>query len=151
MRESNPLAHSLGEFADAPRGEIGNAQEVERLGHTVGWAVYCRKAGEEHQIFSRGEGVVKPNVFGDIADASPYRHRIGQDVVPSHVCPSGAGPGKRGQKLDRRGLAGTIVAEETEDLAFCNRHGQRVQSHRRAIAAAEAVCRDCVCHGCLTW
>ena len=74
--------------------------------------------GVEGQVLERGQGAVEVGQLRHRRDSQLRRHRVHAhvDAVDEHA--AAGGPHPRGDRADRRRLAGAVGAEQAEDLAL---------------------------------
>src|SRR4051812_11326854 len=73
-------------------------------------------AAVQPDILADGEVLVERELLAHVPDAAFDPLALGRDVVPRHASRPGARCEKAGENTDGRGLAGTVGAEESEDL-----------------------------------
>jgi hypothetical protein len=93
----------LGEFG-APLAGSGRAQPVQ--------------PPREQQVLPSGSRRVRPAELSDISDPPPHQRRVPPDVRPGDERGARVGGQQRGEDAHGRGLAGTVGAEQPEDLAL---------------------------------
>ena len=96
----------------------------------------------EPEVLLGRELVVEGLLLEDEADVAAHRLGPGGDVEAGDRGPPDGGPGEGAQHLDGGGLAGTVRAEEGEDLALAHREVDPVDRRQVTVALGEATNED---------
>ncbi len=137
-------AHSSGEGLHQAVGVVGKAQPLEQLvgarsRHRAGQVI---EAPHELEVRAGGEQAVDRGGLACQPDPRADGGSIGHDVEAVDPRAARAGLGERGEDAHRRGLAGAVVAEQSEDGTGRHVEIQVAQRPEVAIALAEAVGDD---------
>ena len=73
--------------------------------------------GMEQEIAGHREFEIERRLLKHDAEHGQGRHRIAQHIVPHDLDAAGIGHEQPGQKLEQRGLAGAVGAEQRDELA----------------------------------
>ena len=98
------------------------------------------------QIIGGGELIVEADRIGQIADAALDRERLARRIEAEHADVAVGNVGQPEHHQDRRGLAGAVGAEQTENLAAADRERDVIDRGRcavllvRPVASMTAVC-----------
>ncbi len=88
----------------------------------------------EAEILGRRQFLVEGELLGHVADHALDPLGLPEDVDPRHLAPAGGRAQDAAEHADRRGLARSVGAEKTEDLAPLHRKGDPV--HRDEVTEA---------------
>ena len=100
------------------------------------------EAGKEPDILVPGELEVGGELLGQISDQVPDQHRRGAGVVPEDTDRAGVGADQGGQHPDGGRLAGSVGAEQAEDLAGSDAERDPVDRLHGAEADAQVRAGD---------
>ena len=125
----------------APRGapDRGETHQLEQLGGVLGIVVV---AGEEVEDLGRAEHGVDAPLLQHDPDVRHQGHMVAPGVEPQHPDRAAVDRPVALERLDRAGLAGTVRAEEGDDLSRCTDERQAVDGHRLAVADHHLVTDD---------
>ena len=115
--EGQTLFPAAGEFARELVPARGEAEALERGAHgsaRVGQAV---EAGDEIEVLLDGEVLVERELLSHVADLVLDAPAFGREVEAEHLALARIEAQEAAHQADRRGLAGAVGAEETDDLA----------------------------------
>ncbi len=127
LSQTDALKHPLGILGDFSVGPGGHADLIEQFGRTMParGARSVGQRGEELDDLPAGEIFGKPMVLREIADGSK-RGLVADGAIENGAV--GAGwPDDGDHDFDEGAFAGTIGAEQTENLAAIDLHGNALQ------------------------
>lgn len=118
---------------------VGQADQVEEFGDPALLLAWFDpvQLGEVAQVVEGGEPVVQaPVAAEDVTDPAAYGHGVGRHVMAEDTSRAGGGQQQGVEHLDGRGLARTVGAEQSEQLAA--RHLETDAAHGLGRGAAGA-------------
>ncbi len=89
------------------------------------------------QVVERRHVVVEADGVGHVADEALDLKRLARRIVAQHADGAGRDVGQAEHHQDRRGLAGAVRPEQTENLAATDRERDVVHGRRRAVALGQ--------------
>jgi len=145
-RDVQPPFHAARIAADDPVGCVLDPDQAEQLVHALaqGAAVHALDAALEHQVLAPCRLAVDARALRDIADCSPDRIGLVDDVVEDDLGASFVRFRQRRQHLDRRRLARAVRTEQAEDLSFAHAERDAVERLDLPVALAKPLDDDCV-------
>ena len=118
--EGEALLPAAGEIAGASRSHSGETRHLDGplLPFSRGVAAQSVDPSEEPEVVGDGQLVVEAETLAHVTDAAFHAFRVAGDVHAENLRRSRARLEKPAQHADRRGLARTVGAQKSKDLAF---------------------------------
>ena len=127
--QPDALPESLGEVADGPDEHAGDVALLDHLAHPppAGRRVQATHVSHELQVVLHQHVAVKRSALWQVAELRLHFQRVLDDVVAGDRGCSRAGQQVAHEDLHGRGLAGSVRAEQSDDLTRLDRHGDAAQ------------------------
>ena len=138
--EVESTSHSARVGARRPVGGIGESEHLEQLARprTHPSARQSVQPTDHHQVLESGQVFIDRRVLAREADQLAHPTRIGEHIDPGDGGRSGIGCHQSGQDRYRRGLAGTVGAQQSHDGARRYLEVETVEGGHRAVALDQA-------------
>src|SRR5579862_1049886 len=122
-----PALHAAREVPHQTVTTVAEADHLENSVETLlaDLRVDTVELGVETQVLRGGQIVVEGRVLEDEADLLPHLERVLRDIEPGDPGAARCRPQESAEHVDRRRLAGSVRAEESERLPLSDleRHG----------------------------
>ena len=139
--------HAAGERRDRLAGGLGQVELLQqaRRGLAGGRLGDALEPREEHEVLGGGEVLVDRRVLPGHAEQLPDDVRLTADVVAEDLAATAVDRQQRGEHLQHGGLAGTVGAEDAEDLAAVDLEVDVVDRAVVSEVLDQALGPDCEC------
>jgi hypothetical protein len=139
-----PALHAARVAAHDPVGGLGDAEEVEQVLDAVSQprARHPLHAALQHQVLAARGIPIDARALRHVADRAANRIRVAHDVVPGDLGAPAVGRGQRGQYLDGCRLAGSVGAQQPEDLATPDAERDTVERLHLSVSLLEPLRDD---------
>jgi hypothetical protein len=142
--EGELLAHAVGVVGDELLGFVGEAHELEEFGGALGGGGFIQAihAADEGEVLAGGEFAEEGHAFGDDADVTFHFDGVVEEILTEDLNGAGGGGEQAGEHLDGGGFAGSVGAEEAEELAGFDREIEVVDGGEGVKGTRESVGSD---------
>ena len=125
-------------------GRVGEPEQIQQLAdpRLESAAADALDAPLQHQVLPAGRVPVDARALRHVANCPPDGIRLGDDVVAGHLGPARVRLRQRREHFDRRRLAGSVRAEQPEELAGVDAEADSVERPNRAVALAQPLDDD---------
>ena len=144
FRKPEALAHAAGEGRDAFVGCLGKANAVDRVSDPFFALVFSKayQAGGVTKIIGGGHLIVEADRIGQITNPTFDRKWLARRVETEHAHFAAGNFGQAEQHQDRGRFAGTVRAEQPENLPTPDRERDVVDGDGRPVVFGEALGLD---------
>jgi hypothetical protein len=127
LGDKHAALHAAGQLAHVGVGLVGQAQVVQQLVDPVVVALHAEVAALDAQRFAHAEEGVEHQLLRHDAQRLAGGRVVVDDIVAHHAHAAFGGAGQAGQHADQRRLAGTVGAEQAEELTAMDVEADAVQ------------------------
>ena len=138
--DEQPLLHAARVGPDPAGGGVHQAHALEKLRHTCRWRPV--ELGEQLQVLAARLALVEVLLFEHQVYERLHLLALARDVVAGDARVAARRAGAPRQHADGRRLAGAVVAEQAQDLAFSHAEADLIDRTHFAVVLREVVHLD---------
>jgi hypothetical protein len=143
LRQAHALPVALRELGAVPVGHVGHPRPLHDLADAIlDVGAKALDLRHERQVLADGHVRIERRRLRQVARTPLCLERVVEDVVPCHQCAPARGRHVAGNNAHCCGLAGTIGAQEAQDLARFDPKTHIVDGRHGAVALREVIHLD---------